>query len=64
MLRGLPYDGKDTYEVKVDGAGELLTPDFIFTQVLRVRTKVTVEPSAGQATVQRQTAFSSSASAR
>ncbi len=57
MLRGLPYAGRDTYEVKVDGAGELGLPDFILTQALRVRTKVTVEPAAGKSTTQRQTSF-------
>jgi hypothetical protein len=56
-LRGLPYAGRDTYEVKVDGAGELGLPDFILTQALRVRTKVTIEPAAGTATIQRQTSF-------
>lgn len=56
-LRGLPYNGKDTYEISVDGSGKLTTPDFTFTQVLRMRTKVTVEPSAGQVVVQRQTSF-------
>ncbi|HEX7601434.1 MAG TPA: hypothetical protein VF316_07515 [Polyangiaceae bacterium] len=57
MVRGQPYNGKDTYEISVDAAGRLLTPDFTFTQVLRVRTKVTVEPAAGQVTVQRQASF-------
>lgn len=56
-LRGQPYNGKDTYEISVDGSGKLTTPDFTFSQVLRVRTKVTVEPSAGQVVVQRQTGF-------
>ena len=57
MLHGLPYAGKDTYEVKVDGAGELGLPDFILTQALRVRTNVTVSPSAGQETKQRLVGF-------
>jgi hypothetical protein len=56
-LRGLPYAGRDTYEVKVDGAGELSLPDFVLTQALRVRTKVTIAPSAGQVTTQRQVGF-------
>jgi len=56
-LHGQPYSGKDTYEISVDAAGKLLTPDFTFQQVLRVRTKVTVEPAAGQVTVQRQSSF-------
>ncbi|MCW5831010.1 MAG: hypothetical protein KIS78_00965 [Labilithrix sp.] len=56
-FRGLPYAGRDTYEVKVDAAGELTLPDFTVTQALRVRTKVTVSPAAGQVTTQRQTSF-------
>jgi len=56
-LRGLPYAGRDTYEVKVDGSGELNLPDFVLTQALRVRTKVTIAPSAGQVTTQRQVGF-------
>ncbi|MBX3203672.1 MAG: hypothetical protein KF764_01325 [Labilithrix sp.] len=56
-FRGLPYAGRDTYEVKVDAAGELTLPDFTVTQALRVRTKVTISPAAGQVTTQRQTSF-------
>ena len=56
-LRGLPYAGRDTYEMKVDGAGDLGLPDFELTQALRVRTKVTVVPVAGETTTQRQTGF-------
>lgn len=56
-FRGLPYAGKDTYEVKIDAAGEVDLPDFTLTQALRVKTKVTVAPSAGQTTTQRQTSF-------
>ncbi len=56
-LRGQPYAGKDTYQVTVDASGELTLPDYTFQQVLRVRTVVTVEPSAGQVTTQRQTSF-------
>lgn len=56
-LRGLPYAGRDTYEVKVDAAGELRLPDFVLTQALRVRTFVRIVPAAGQETTQRQTSF-------
>ncbi len=56
-FRGLPYAGRDTYEVKVDAAGEVTLPDFTVTQALRVKTKVTIAPSAGQVTTQRQTSF-------
>jgi len=57
MLRGLPFASRDTYEVKVDGAGEVGLPDLILTQALRVRTNVTIAPSAGQVTTQRQVGF-------
>lgn len=56
-LRGLPYAGKDTYEVKVDAVGQLELPDVIFQQALRVRTKVTLEPAAGALTTQVQVSF-------
>jgi hypothetical protein len=57
VIRGQPYAGKDSYEVKVDGAGQLLLPDLTFTNVLRIRTKVTVTPAAGAITSRRQTSF-------
>lgn len=56
-FRGLPFASDDTYEVIVDGAGELSLPDFVLTQALRVRTTITVVPTAGQTTIQRQTSF-------
>jgi hypothetical protein len=56
-FRGLPYAGRDTYEVEVDGAGVMDLPDFIIEQALRVRFKITVAPSAGQVTTQRQVSF-------
>jgi hypothetical protein len=56
-LRGLPYAGTDTYDVSVDASGQLTLQAYTFTQVLRVRTTVTVAPSAGQSIVTRQTSF-------
>ncbi|HEY8079014.1 MAG TPA: hypothetical protein VIF62_33005, partial [Labilithrix sp.] len=56
-FRGLPYAGRDTYDVKIDGAGTLPLPDFILTQALRARTLVTVAPAAGTTTTQRQVSF-------
>jgi hypothetical protein len=53
VLRGLPYAGRDTYEVSVDQSGRLQLPDLTFTQTLRIATHVTVEPVAGP-TVQRR----------
>ena len=56
-LRGLPFADRETYDVRVDAAGELSLPDFVITQALRVRTTVTIAPSAGQTTIQRQVGF-------
>jgi hypothetical protein len=55
--RGLPYAGRDTYEVSVDGSGRLQLPDLEFTQAHRVRTRVTAEPSVGAPTSRRQVSF-------
>jgi hypothetical protein len=57
LYRGLPYAGRDTYEVSVDGSGRLLLPDLEFSQAHRVRTRVTVEPAVGTPTSRRQVSF-------
>lgn len=57
VARGLPYAGQDTYEVSVDALGLVDLPQLTFEQVLRVRTKVTVEPAVGAAVVRQQTSF-------
>lgn len=54
MFRGLPYAGRDTYETRVDAMGVVELPAFRFTQVHRVRTRVTVEPAVGASTSRRQ----------
>ncbi len=56
-LRGQPYAGKDTYDINVDASGEVKLAAYSFTQALRVRTSVTVEPSAGMAITTKQTQF-------
>lgn len=56
-LRGQPYAGKDTYDVKDDATGQLVLPDLTFTQVHRVRTRVTTVPSAGQSQTTLQVSF-------
>ncbi len=56
-LLGLPYAGKDTYEVHDEGLGQVELHDYTFTQVHKIRTKVTVQPAAGAVTVQRQVGF-------
>ena len=57
VLRGLPFAGKDTYEVTVDAAGQLVLPDLTFTQALRVRTKITIEATVGATTTQFQDSY-------
>jgi hypothetical protein len=57
MLHGLPYAGRDTYDVRVDAAGTIALPDLSFTQAHRVRTTVTVEPAAGITSTQKQVSF-------
>jgi len=57
MIDGLPYAGKDTYEVTVDAMGAIDLPQLTFEQVHRVRTKVTVEPTVGATVVRRQVSF-------
>jgi hypothetical protein len=54
---GLPYAGKDTYDVRDDASGRLILPDLTFTQAHRVRTTVTLEPAVGPAIVRRQVDF-------
>lgn len=54
LVRGLPFAGRDTYQVRVDAAGQLELPDVTFTQALRVRTTATIEPAIGNTIVRRQ----------
>lgn len=56
-IKGLPYAGKDTYQFSVDGVGQLSLPDLVFSQAMRVRATVTVEPAAGVATQVKQVSF-------
>ena len=57
MFYGIPYAGKDTYEVSVEDTGELFLPDLTFEQAMMVRTTVKVEPAVGQAVTQQQVGF-------
>ncbi len=54
---GLPYAGRDVYEVKVDALGSLDVPQLSFDQVHRVITQVTVEPVVGTSVTRRQVSF-------
>jgi hypothetical protein len=56
-FRGLPYAGRDIYEVKVEAMGELLLPSFRFEQVHKVHTKVSVQPAAGESATTHQVSF-------
>ncbi len=56
-IRGLPYAGRDTYQVNVDASGRLELTDLTFTQALRIRTRVTVEPAVGASVTRRQVSF-------
>jgi hypothetical protein len=56
-LRGLPYAGRDTYEVEVVGAGRLVLPDLEFAQAMLVQVRTVVEPAAGASVSQRQASF-------
>jgi hypothetical protein len=57
VIRDLPYAGRDTYQVSVDAAGELILPDLTFQQALRVRTALTQEPAVGASVQRQQTSF-------
>lgn len=56
-VRGLPYAGRDTYQQRVDAAGTLELPDVAFTQAMRVRTTLTIEPAVGASLTRRQVGF-------
>jgi hypothetical protein len=55
--RGAPYAARDSYNIKVDAAGQVDLPDLIFEQALRVRVTATVAPVAGAAIVNKQVSF-------
>jgi len=57
MFYGLPYAGKDTYEVSVEDTGELFLPDLTFEQAMMVRTTVKLEPAVGESVTQQQVGF-------
>ncbi len=56
-LRGLPYAGRDTYEVTVEALGALRLPDLTFEQVHMVRTEVLLEPAVGTSISQQQISY-------
>lgn len=56
-VRGLPYAGKDTYEVEVVATGQVILPAYTFTQAFQIRTKATLQPAVGASVVTRQAGF-------
>lgn len=56
-IDGLPIIGENRYDVTVDAIGELDLPEVSFTQVHRITTHVTVQPSSGPAMTRRSVSF-------
>jgi hypothetical protein len=56
-LLGLPYAGRDTYEVKITQSGQLVLPDVTFTQTLLSLTTVTIEPAVGPNITRKQASW-------
>lgn len=56
-LRDLPYTAEETYEFEVDATGELWLPNIRFEQVLRVRTRLTIDPAIGDPIYREQVQF-------
>ncbi|HEY5952251.1 MAG TPA: hypothetical protein VIV40_42425 [Kofleriaceae bacterium] len=56
-IDGLPFIGENRYDVSVDAIGELDLPEVTFTQVHRVTTHVTVQPSSGPSVSRRSVSF-------
>lgn len=56
-IEGLPIIGENRYDVAVDAEGELDLPEVSFTQVHRISTRVTVQPSSGPAVTRRSVSF-------
>lgn len=58
VVDGLPYAATDTYQGTDDAVGQLILPDFMFTQAHRLRFVVTTNFSAGgMQQVSRQVSF-------
>jgi hypothetical protein len=56
-LQGLPFAGQEVYEVQVSASGRLELPDLILTDVLQVRTRLTVDSAVGGSATIRQVSF-------
>jgi hypothetical protein len=56
-ILGLPYAGRDVYEVSDDALGRLELADLSFTQAHRIRTRITSEPVVGASVSRRIVSF-------
>ncbi|MGD0523955.1 MAG: hypothetical protein ABSE49_02360 [Polyangiaceae bacterium] len=57
MLQGSPYAGQDTYQGTDVITGQLVLPDFTFTQAHRIDFLVTTVPAAGENIITRQDSY-------
>ncbi len=57
LTYGLPYAGKDTYDVTVGDTGRLELFDYVFEQVHRVKLHIVQEPAVGASISTRETQF-------
>lgn len=57
LTYGLPYAGKDTYDVTVGDTGQLELFDYTFTQVHRIKLHIVQEPAVGKSVSTRETQF-------
>jgi len=56
-IDGLPYAGKDVYQIEDQETGTLVLRDVRYQQAHKLRTAVTISPAVGTATTQRQVSF-------
>ncbi len=57
LTYGLPYAGKDTYDVTIGEMGQLELFDYTFEQVHRVKLHIVQEPAVGKSISTRETQF-------
>jgi hypothetical protein len=56
-VRGLPYDGQDSYQGRDVATGQLILPAYTFQQAHRLSFVVTTTPAAGENVVTRQDSY-------
>ncbi len=57
QVQGITYSGDDHYDFEVDASGRLWLPDIQFDEVLRVHTRLTIEPVVGNRIYREQVQF-------